>query len=364
MSPFQYQVLKPVRLAPGDRVAAISPSWGGPSVLPEWYKFGKQQLEQVFGVEVVEMPHTLAPAEWVASNPAARASDMLEAFRDPTVKGVIATIGGSDAIRLIPHLDLDVIRENPKVFLGYSDTTALHFACLAAGIVSFYGPSIMSGFAENGGMHEYTINGVRRAIFSSDPIGQIPLNEEGWTTEKTDWSDVSAQTQPRQLQPPTTPRILQGKGTVAGRLIGGCSEVLEMLKGTVWWPPMSVWTGAILFYETSEDAPPANFIRYWLRNFAAQGILKVLNGILIARPDPAGDESYQTKIEQVFVDVLAEEGLSHLPVLSGLDFGHTQPMATLPYGIKAQIDCNTARLTVLEASTRPPISNTSDGTRL
>lgn len=99
-----------------------------------------------------------------------------------------------------------------------------------------------------------------------------------------------------------------------------------MAKGTRWWPPLSAWNGAILFYETSEDAPSPHFIKYWFRNFAAQGILASLSGILLARPDPQGDEAYQDRFEATVIDVLAEEGLHGLPVLSGLDFGPTQPM--------------------------------------
>jgi muramoyltetrapeptide carboxypeptidase LdcA involved in peptidoglycan recycling len=78
-----------------------------------------------------------------------------------------------------------------------------------------------------------------------------------------------------------------------------------------------------------------HFIKYWFRNFAAQDILASISGILLARPDPQGDDTYQDRFETAVTDVLAEEGLRDLPVLSGLDFGHTQPMLTLPYGVQA-----------------------------
>lgn len=103
------------------------------------------------------------------------------------------------------------------------------------------------------------------------------------------------------------------------------------------------------FYETSEDAPEPQYIRYWLRNLAAQGILQVLNGILIARPAPAGRKDYQENLEAAFIQSLAEAGLKELPVLTGLDFGHTQPMLTLPYGALVEIDCTNARMTILDA---------------
>lgn len=340
---------KPRRLAPGDRIAAVTPSWGGPGAFPGRYMAGKRQLEQAFGVEVVEMTHTLAPADWVAANPRARAQDLMDAFADPSISGIIATIGGEDCIRLVPFLELEFIGQNPKVFLGFSDTTCLHLACYAAGLASFYGPSMMAGFGENGGIHRLTVDGVRRALFDTAPIGPIGRNDEGWTAERLHWGDPVLQQQRRKLQPAAAPRILQGRGSVSGRLLGGCAEVLEMAKGTRWWPSLASWSGAILFYETSEDAPSPNFVRYWLRNYAAQGILQTLGGILLARPDPQGDDSYQSRLEAAVVESLEEAGLSDLPVLSGLDFGHTQPMLTLPYGAQAQIDCANATLTILEA---------------
>jgi muramoyltetrapeptide carboxypeptidase LdcA involved in peptidoglycan recycling len=341
---------KPRHLRAGDRLATVSPSWGGPAIFPHCYAAGKQQLEETFGVTLIEMPHTLSDAKYLAAHPEARAADLMQAFADPTIAGVVATIGGDDCIRLLPHLDLDVIRQNPKVFIGFSDTTALHLACVAAGLSSFYGPSIMAGFGENAGMHRYTIDAVFNAVFRRDPIGLIPINEEGWTAERLSWADPAAQYKPRILQPCEPPRLLQGTGSATGHLLGGCAEVLEMAKGTAWWPPLDQWRGAILFCETSEDRPSPKFVRYWLRNYAAQGILEVLKGILIARPDPPlGDADYQNELDAAFTDILAEVGLPRLPVLSGLDFGHTQPMLTLPYGAQARIDCEMGRLTVIDS---------------
>lgn len=346
-------LIKPRRLRAGDRIAAVSPSWGGPGTVPARYAAGKRQFEQSFGIEVVEMAHTLAPADWVRANPKARAEDLMAAFADPDIAGIVASIGGDDAIRLIPYLDLEVIRRTPKVFIGFSDTTSLHLACYAAGVTSFYGPSLMAGFAENGGMHRFTAEGVRKALFEAEPIGLVTPNEEGWTAERTDWSDPAAQAQPRCLHPADPPRLLQGRGIVSGRLLGGCAEVLEMAKGTAWWPPLDAWDGAILFYETSEDAPDPGFVRYWLRNFAAQGILERVDGMLLARPDPGSDATYGARLEAAVIETLAEAGLAELPVLSGLDFGHTQPMLTLPYGAMAQIDCAAASLTITEAGVTP-----------
>lgn len=346
-------LISPRRLKPGDRIAAVSPSWGGPGTFPARYEAGKRQFEQTFGVEIVEMAHTRASADWLRANPAARAEDLMAAFADPTIAGIVASIGGDDSIRLLPHLNLAVIRGNPKVFLGFSDTTSLHLACHAAGLASFYGPSLMAGFAENGGMHRFTAEALRKALFEVEPIGLVAPNQEGWTAERSNWGDPAAQARTRRLHPADPPRMLQGSGIVLGRLLGGCAEVLEMAKGTAWWPPLAAWDGAILFYETSEEAPDPGYVRYWLRNFAAQGILGRLAGMLMARPDPGSDMSYRGRLETAVVETLAEEGLAGLPVLSGLDFGHTQPMLTLPYGAMARIDCAAATVTIIESGVAP-----------
>jgi muramoyltetrapeptide carboxypeptidase LdcA involved in peptidoglycan recycling len=77
----------------------------------------------------------------------------MEAFLDPSIKAIISTIGGDDSIRLMPFVDLNIIGNNPKIFMGYSDTTVTHFMCLKAGLSSFYDPAVMNGFAENTAMH-------------------------------------------------------------------------------------------------------------------------------------------------------------------------------------------------------------------
>ena len=340
---------KPRKLNPGDKVATVSPSWGGPSIFPYRYQAGVRQLEAEFGLEVVEMPHTLKDADWLYRNPEARADDLMQAFGDPSIKGIIATIGGNDLIRLLPYIDLDVIRNHPKVLMGYSDTVISHMLCFRARLVSFYGPSIMSGFAENGGLFPYMTNSVRRTLFQTDPIGVIEPNTDGWTVERLEWGEPANQEKKRTLNPCTGWKYLQGKGVHQGGLIGGCIEVLDWLRGTDLWPDSETWQDAILFLETSEDAPPPEMVKFILRTFAALGVLKRLSGILFARP--GGDfpierfDEYDQVILQVVRD---EEGLDDLPIITNMDFGHTDPMFVLPYGIKAEIDCDRKQFSILE----------------
>jgi muramoyltetrapeptide carboxypeptidase LdcA involved in peptidoglycan recycling len=309
---WQRPLVKPQALQAGDRVAIVSTSWGGPAVFPHRYEAGKRYLADTFGLKPIEMPHALRDADWLDRNPQARADDIHQAFSDPSMKAIIASIGGDNAIRLIPHIDLDVIAKNPKIFLGYSDPTVLHFGCLKAGIGSFYGPTIMAGFAENGGMHAYAEASPRKVVFQADPIGEVEPNREGWTAEHLPWKDPENQSRRRMLTPSTGPRVLQGAGIVRGHLIGGSAEVLEMLKGSDWWPPLDYWDGAILFYETSEEARSAALVLRWLRNFAAQGVLPRLSGIVLGRPGGQTNEAYRRDQEQAAVRALAEAGLQHL----------------------------------------------------
>ena len=342
-------ILKPGKLQPGDKVAAVSLSWGGPGVFPHRYQAGKRQLEGEFGVNVVEMPHTLSDPSWLQINPKARADDLMQAFADPSIKAIISTIGGDDSIRILPLLDLKVINSNPKIFMGYSDTTATHMACLKAGLVSFYGPAIMAGFAENGGLFPYLTDSVHKTLFSSAPIGNIAPNNEGWTVEFLDWADPDYQSRKRKLTPSTGWKFLPGTGVQCGHLIGGCFEGLDWLRGTDFWPEPEMWQDAILFLETSEEAPPPTAVLRGLRTYAAMGILKELSGVIFGRPggqvEPGQFNEYDKVISQVIAE---EEGLVELPIITQMDFGHTDPMFVLPYGIQAEIDCDTQMFTIIE----------------
>jgi muramoyltetrapeptide carboxypeptidase LdcA involved in peptidoglycan recycling len=252
-------------------------------------------------------------------------------------------------IRLLPYLDLDVFRSNPKVFLGYSDTTVMHLALFKADLVTFYGPSVMAGFAENAGMFPYTVSSVRRTLFSSDPVGVVEPNPDGWTAEQLDWAVPENQEKKRRLNPREGWRFLQGEGVARGRLLGGCLEVLEFLRGTEAWPGEDAWRGGIL--ETSEEAPSPAVVSRALRVYAAMGILKELSGVLFAKP--GGDlpvERFGEYEEAILGVVAGEEGLSDLPVVSRMDFGHTDPMFVLPYGVEAEVDCGEERFSIVEGA--------------
>ena len=339
-------LIKPKKLKPGDKVATISLSWGGAGELPHRYQTGKRQIEETFGVTIVETKNALKPADWIYKNPKARAEDLMEAFADNSIKGIFSNIGGEDSIRILPYIDLSVITKNPKVLLGFSDTTITHFVCFKAGLTSFYGISILAGFAENGGMFKYQIDDIKKTLFSSDPIGRILPNPDGWTSERLEWSNFSLQHTKRKLTKSEGWNFLQGSKTVKGKLIGGCVDVLEFLKGTDFWIKPDEWEGAIMFLETSEEMMnPVTFKRV-MRNYAAQGILHKISGLILGRPyNNQFTEDYNKVLLQVVRDELQ---LTELPIISEMDFGHTAPSFTIPYGLKAEIDCEQKSFSIIE----------------
>jgi muramoyltetrapeptide carboxypeptidase LdcA involved in peptidoglycan recycling len=340
-------MIKPPKLNPGDKIATVSLSWGGPSVFPQRYQVGVQQLKAEFDLQVVEMPYALRDADWLSRNPQARADDFMRAFFDSSIKGIFATIGGDDSIRLLPFIDLSIIRDNPKIFLGYSDTTISHLVCYKAGLVSFYGPSIMAEFAENGGMFPYVVQSLRKTLFSADVIGDVKPDAEGWTAERLDWADPANQQIKRKLNPSTGWRFLQGHGVHRGHLIGGCLEVFDWSRGTAIFPVN--WQDAILFLETSEEAPPPEMVKRTLRVFASLRILSKLSGILFGRP--GGEvpvEKFREYDRAILQVVNEEEGLTDLPIITHMDFGHTSPMFVLPYGVQAEIDSEKKIFSIVE----------------
>ncbi|WP_339226251.1 S66 peptidase family protein [Oceanobacillus sp. FSL K6-2867] len=338
-------LIKPNKLQPGDKIATVSPSWGGAGdeSLRWRYEQGVQRLKNVFGLEVVAMPNSLKGSDYLYAYPEARAEDLMTAFSDKSIKGIIANIGGEESIRLLPYINFDTISENPKIFMGYSDVTIAHLFCHRAGISSFYGPSILTDFAENITMNPYTIKSIRSTIFSHEKIGEIKPADE-WTSEFLAW-DIENKDIRRRMQPNSNYEILQGTGVVHGRLIGGCMDVLEFAKGTVLWPEMSYWEDCVLFFETSEEQPKPDLIKYWLRNYAAQGILQNTNGILFAKPH---DEMYYTEYKEAILTVMQEYGLEDLPILYNMNFGHTEPKFILPYGVQAEINCDEASFSIIE----------------
>lgn len=350
-------LIKPKMLKENDCVATVSLSWGGAGLLPARYNHGKKQFEDSFGVKIIEMPNSMKTQE-LYDDPQLRLNDLMEAFKNPEIKAILTNIGGSDTIRLLQYMDEEhfrVIRDNPKIFLGMSDTTANHFMCLKAGLSSFYSPSTMFGFGENCGIPEFIQRSVKQTLFSANAIGKL-TESSYFIVDKVRWDDKNDTY--RQRTKSDGWHYIQGSQKVQGRLIGGCMEVLSMINGTKLWPELSEWENTILFIETSEDMPSPATFSYFLRNLGAQGILNKIKGILFGRP--GGEfkaeqtvekekwlEKYQD-FDKYLLKVCKEYGCTDIPIVTHMDFGHTVPQILLPYGIMTEIDPVNKTITFLE----------------
>ncbi len=329
---------QPVPLKPGDTIAAITTAWGGPAVFPERYREGLRRLKDIFGLRVIEMPHTRQSPEWLKQHPEARAHDLMQAFSDPAIKGIIATIGGDDTLDILPYIDFDIINRNPKVVLGFSDTTVLHFLCLRAGLASFYGPSILCEFAENVEMFEYTVVSIQQTLFSCEPIGEIKASNT-WTDEYLDWQFPQNQHIIRLRQPSEAFRVIQGFGVHNGFLIGGCLETLAQCVDSGIWPELHFWQDAFLFIELSELKPSPPMVKTLLKKLAEKNIFTAIQGILFGHPGSFSDNKTTHDYHHILKEITAEAGRDTLPIMVNMNFGHTSPSFIIPYGASAMMNC-------------------------
>jgi muramoyltetrapeptide carboxypeptidase LdcA involved in peptidoglycan recycling len=323
-------MLKPTLPRPGALCAVVTPSWGGPAAFPGAFEAGLKVLTDTFGFRIQEYPTTRRSADWLDAHPEGRAADFNAAFADPNVELIVSAIGGSDAIRILPYLDLEVIRAHPKAVFGFSDATAYLSWLNLHGLVTYYANSVMSGFAQLDAFPDAVA--WHRTLFSGATPALSPFPR--WSQGVRDFAKAAA------VDTFPNPGFSWVQGTVAtqGRLWGGCFEVLEMLKGTRFWPGEEFWNGRVLFLETSEERPLPRQVLYWLRNYGAMGVFGRLSALWVGRPkDYTADQA--AELRRVVKGVVAEEwGATHLPIVMDLDFGHTDPRWALPLGLEVVTD--------------------------
>ncbi|MDA8043812.1 MAG: LD-carboxypeptidase [Actinomycetota bacterium] len=315
----------------------VAPSGGAAARYPSRLDRGVAALRDL-GFEPVVMPHACHDAGLVSSPVEDRLADLHAAYADDTVAGIVTTVGGHGAAQLLAGLDYDLIASNPKVFCGYSDTTALHAAigrhCRA---VSFYGPSVMADFADWPAPHPGTTAWWSKAVSGPDPLGSVP----GWdqiATGTTDWAIAES----RRFTTAPPPRVLRpGRGE--GPLAGGCLPVLCELLGTPWGPELR---GTIAVVETPGDTYGVGQALSDLTHLRNAGMLDSLAGLVIGWP---GDLGHLPELAAIAAE--ATRGTAY-PVLLGAAVGHSQPKLTIPLGCRARLDGD--HLTVLEAGVAVP----------
>jgi muramoyltetrapeptide carboxypeptidase LdcA involved in peptidoglycan recycling len=331
------EYIKLQKLSKGDKVAILSPSKGLPGLFPWVQDLGLQRVRDIFGLDPIEYPTT----RQMDASLADRARDIMDAFADSDIKGIIASVGGNDQIKLLKLLDPEVIRNNPKPFFGFSDNTHLHVYLSNLGIPSYYGGSIMTQFAMQGSMKELTIDSLNRALFDGGQLvthGSDTYNDIGLA-----WSDPTLLTHERTMEP-NEGLLWDGKDDASGLLWGGCIEsMIAQCAVEKYLPKAEEMKGRILFLESSENIPPQWAVRYLLVGFGERGWFDELAGVLIGRPKAWNFDQQKTAEEraeyremqrETIISVVREYN-TEIPIVQNVDFGHTDPQIILPIGRSA-----------------------------
>ncbi|MBW7889253.1 MAG: LD-carboxypeptidase [Bacteroidetes bacterium] len=315
-------LLKPKALKPGDTVGLVAPA----SAIAEREQaaIAKEVLES-FGFKVVLGKNVLGHYGYLAGSDEERAADINTMFRRDDVDGVFPWQGGWGSMRLLPYLDFEVIRKNPKVFIGFSDITTLLLAFYKfAGLVVFHGPNVASSF------NSYTFDYYIRSFTKKEPLGMLqqPPLPDGETVDKEN-------------------RIITIRGgKAAGALVGGNLSLLVTTLGT----PFEInYKNKILFLEDVHEEPYR--IDRMLTHLELSGTLSSAAGIVIGKcrdcePKDAGYSGSLT-LEELFKTKFEKLGV---PVISGVSFGHIKNHITLPIGVQATLDADAKTLTINESA--------------
>jgi muramoyltetrapeptide carboxypeptidase LdcA involved in peptidoglycan recycling len=341
------EIVAPSKARAGDRVAVVSPSFAAPAVAPSVHEQAMQRLVALTGLVPVEYPTT----RQLGASPEARAADLNAAFGDPDIRAVLATIGGEDQITVVPHLDADLVRADPKPFLGYSDNTNILNWLWTHGVSAFYGGSTQVQLGPGPAVDEVHLAALRAALLTGE---RLEVTDPGESEDfGKDWKDPAALTAYGNREP-TEPWVWGGpKRTVTGRTWGGCIEVIQWILTAGRFPAdPSVVDGGILLLESSEDLIPATEFGWILRSLGERGLLAAVDAVLVARPPTSSFEVTRTAQERAGKraeqrDVALETISRYNPdavVVVGLPFGHTRPQWILPYGGEVTVDATTRQV--------------------
>ena len=314
---------RPARLKKGATIAVVSPaSFSEPFGLGQGVAFLRKKGYRVL---LGECTRKLTRTGMVAASDAMRAKELLDAFRDPKVDAVICSRGGYGTMRILPLLDYDVVRDHPKIFMGYSDITTLHVSFHQnAGLVTFHGPGVESVGAEEpdpekGKPDPTKLEKALKLLSTSEPWGEIRNPPEGMLL-----------------------RTVRG-GKASGLTIGGNLSMMTHTLGS----PFEVDTkGRVLFFEDVHISE--YYVEYELTAFGLAGKLQDAAGIAVGQFSKfAKREEAQPSLEEVLADHL---GRVRAPSFTGLCVGHGKWNHPVPVGVKATVDADKPSLTITESA--------------
>jgi muramoyltetrapeptide carboxypeptidase len=328
-------LIKPKKLEKGDTIALISPSAPLAGLVPHRTKRAIKMLEEL-GFKVKIGKNALKITGYTAGSPKERAEDINLFFKDKKIKAIMCFIGGNHSNQILKYLDFRLIKKNPKIFIGYSDATVLHFAFYTqCNLVTFYGPAALTQFAENPRIFSYTEEYFKKALMETKPIGKIRPSAY-WTHEILDWFKKEDLKRPRKMKKNEGWQWIR-KGKAEGPILGGCITSMLHLRGTKYWPDFS---NSIFFWEIPErddditKGERIENIDSYLTDLELSGVFKKIKGMIVGR-----FFGYSKQEEKKIIKIIKQRTADYnFPILIGVDIGHTDPMITLPLGVKAKID--------------------------
>ncbi len=318
-------IIKPPALQPGDLIQLIAPA--GPASAREVAEAVQNLTRRGYVVQVSK--NAQEKDGYLAGADELRASDLNQAFADPKVKMVLCLRGGFGSPRLLDRVDYEAIRRHPKIFVGYSDITALLVALRQkAKLVTFHGPMATTDFSGRSGLSPY----AHRHFWSllEAPAAGSPPDPQLFEN----WGQSGA--------PKTTALRTLAGGAAEGTLVGGNLSTLAALMGT---PYEAETSGSILFLEDVNEEPFR--IDRMLCQLRLAGKLKPVKGVLLGaftRCEPKDKKDSQT-VDQVLDHYFTGLGI---PVLAGFPSGHLPEQATLPLGSRVRLDADKKTLAILE----------------
>jgi muramoyltetrapeptide carboxypeptidase len=315
-------VIKPKRLAPGDTVMLVAPA--NATFESVELQIATESLDAL-GFKVKTGAHLLDRHGYLAGADTARADDINKAFADTSVAAVHAIRGGWGSARLLPYLDFDVIRRNPKVIIGFSDVTALLLSIHArTGLVTFHGPIGL------GRWDTYSLEYYKRVVMNGEQVTYT--NKQGISPDRNALVQVEYRTQT------ITP------GTARGRLLGGNLTVLTTILGSPYLPD---WDGCIFFCEDVHEE--LYRIDRMLTQLKLAGVLSKIKGFVFggcSQCGPGDGNFGALTLEEIFADHIKPLGV---PAWSGAMIGHGQPQWTVPQGVQVEIDAKAGTMRLLES---------------
>lgn len=321
--------LLPETLKPGEVVSIVSPSAPTSFYCPKRFLRGIKMLESM-GYKVKIEENARKVFNHTAGTVEDRVSDIHSAFRDKKVKAIICTIGGMNSNALIDKLDYKLIKSNPKIFCGFSDITVLQWAIYKmTGLVTFSGPALLPNFAEYPEMHEFSKNHFVNIIsnIGKNDLGKLPVSNQ-WTDQYLAW-DIEDNKNRNFIRNDGWNILRSGESN--GILIGGNLAAILTLAGTKYWPNFS---NKILFIDIDDEERP-NMVDRYLNQLNTINVFNKIRGLLIGRLHGKSAFKKNNYFEDLLISIV---GKYHFPIIINMDFGHTDPLLTLPIGLPVEID--------------------------